>query len=1282
MLATRAGDYTAPQRVTEAKLMDTILTVRNEDLERLGPPEAVDFFREALWAEASQLGIAKNLINVPSAITVADGGIDAEVRNAGVSGGQGIIKPGLTRYQIKTGNFSPKEAAKIRAILFKDKSKELKPRVKSCLDKHGTLVVVLFGWDGPDAQDQEVEGRFKDVLTKIDEKYSDADVEICRQNNLIGYLKPFPSLALKANRRGDLRFQTHESWSREAEMRRAFKAGRAQEEFIANLQSHLRQDAEPVHARVWGEPGIGKTRLALEATRPDDLRPVVIYCDAASKFRDSELMNQILREDNDFSAILVIDECDPEDRSYIWNKLMYHSPRIRVITIYNELDETGGKIAYFYAPTLEEQEIVKVIEDYAIPNDVARRWAHICSGLPRVAHVIGSNLRNNPEDLLKPPDTHNIWERHIVGGDDANSQHVQQRRLVMQHLALFKRFGYGKPFMREARAIAESVQKVDHQITWGTFQQIIRQLRQRRILQGETTLYITPKALHIWLWLDWWDTYGETFALDEFSKQLPDMLLSWFYEMFKYAAESETSAKKVREMLGAGGLLERENQLRTKLGSSFFLALAEADPESALAFLSRTVGRWSKAQLLGFTTGRREVVWALEMIAMRRELFGDAARLLLALGEAENESVSNSASGVFADLFSPAPGMVAPTEAPPQDRFPILEQALSSDSKERRLLALRACDKGLQSQHFTRDIGAEHQGLRPLPKLWTPKTYGEVFDAQRSVWQLLRGKVESLPEGERQEGANIFLRHLRGLGTIPALTEMVRSTIEELAKKPYVDKKTLLARIVELLHYDGKKMSPEVRHRWERLRDEITGSDFSSLLRRYAGMVLLEDTFDEDGNRVDQALPRIQELAQRAIDNRALLEPELGWLVSPAAENAYPFGYELGLRDMTFALLSTLIAAQKAVAKKQSLFFLGGYFRAVYDKNKARWEAELDALARDDETAHVVSELTWRSGMSDRAALRVLALAEAGVVGVEEFGMFRFGSVILDLSETVFGKWIKFLLASHELAAASVCLSLYYDYYLREEHPRRLPQQLTLQLLTHESLFKKIERGQRDHLADHLWARIGRAFVRHYPQRSLELADKILAHFGEEGTVLEGFHSETQSVLNDISRRFPEHVWRKITRYLGPPMDSRAFDIRQWLRGGQFFETGFQGALPFFPLTHIWQWVDEDVETRAWYVASFVPMLLFREEGRICYAREVLVRYGGRQDVRTELIANFSTEGWSGPASLHLKKKQQQLLDFKKQEPNENVKLWIDEFVSILQSDIEREKIEEERRGF
>jgi len=78
------------------------------------------------------------------------------------------------------------------------------------------------------------------------------------------------------------------------------------------LREELRRNDTAVHARMGGEPGIGKTKLVLQATGAEDLQPLVIYCDKPEVFANSELMSYILRDDSDFSAILVIDECDPD----------------------------------------------------------------------------------------------------------------------------------------------------------------------------------------------------------------------------------------------------------------------------------------------------------------------------------------------------------------------------------------------------------------------------------------------------------------------------------------------------------------------------------------------------------------------------------------------------------------------------------------------------------------------------------------------------------------------------------------------------------------------------------------------------------------------------------------------------------------------------------------------------------------------------------------------------------------------------------------------------------
>ena len=56
--------------------------------------------------------------------------------------------------------------------------------------------------------------------------------------------------------------------------------------------------------------------------------------------------------------------------------------------------------------------------------------------------------------------------------------------------------------------------------------------------------------------------------------------------------------------------------------------------------------------MLRFEDGRRDVIWTLEGTALYPDLFKQSARLLLKLADAENETWSNNATGVFTGLFS------------------------------------------------------------------------------------------------------------------------------------------------------------------------------------------------------------------------------------------------------------------------------------------------------------------------------------------------------------------------------------------------------------------------------------------------------------------------------------------------------------------------------------------------------------------------------------------------------------------------------------------------------
>ena len=161
---------------------------------------------------------------------------------------------------------------------------------------------------------------------------------------------------------------------------------------------------------------------------------------------------------------------------------------------------------------------------------------------------------------------------------------------------------------------------------------------------------------------------------------------------------------------------------------------------------------------------------------------------------------------------------------------------------------------------------------------------------------------------------------------------------------------------------------------------------------------MLEDKFDEDRNHVDQAQPRIEELAQQAVDTPFLLQSELGWLVTTEARKGYQFGHELGKRDDGFALFPTLLEAQRNADENASIYFLGGYFRAIFDKDVLHWEEQLDALI-DDSTLNVaIPELTNRSGMTDRAGLRILELAASGIINANYFGVLTYSKTVESLS--------------------------------------------------------------------------------------------------------------------------------------------------------------------------------------------------------------------------------------------------------------------------------------------
>jgi hypothetical protein len=595
------------------------------------------------------------------------------------------------------------------------------------------------------------------------------------------------------------------------------------------------------------------------------------------------------------------------------------------------------------------------------------------------------------------------------------------------------------------------------------------------------------------------------------------------------------------------------------------------------------------------------------------------------------------------------------------------------------LLGLSACEKWLRIQ----DFGVIHDSYRIIgrqPDLWHPKTWGELFDAYRMAWSFLEERIKELPLDEQQRAAKILLNSAHSLSRIESLQTMIIETFLRFQVQDYVSKQDLLATVTQILRYSFEK-DDRIKQPWNDLKEELTGNDFHSLLARYVGMNIVEDNFDEDGNRIDLGLKKIGELAQEGLEKPHVLSEEWKWLVTTEANNGFIFGYELAKRDTGFSFLVTILDTQRKATDNASAYFLSGYMRAMVETDLTFWDQTMEAIAGDSTLSKWIPELTSRSTqISDSQALRVLRVIKENKADIRGLAYFIYGNAVKGLSEQVFCQWIEFLLSTNDLSVVMIALDLYATFYIRGDRNLRMPDELTLRLITHPVFFDSSAERHSHQLSSFHWEQISTTYIEMFPEQSNKVADIILTHFGEENSVFGSYRPFTQRILGIIAQKNPGGIWRKITERLTFPLDSRAFYITHWLRGEHFWNEGDNdvGSLQIFPQKLIWEWVNEDIEQRAWFVASFVlPML---SPSSLAYS--LLVQYGDRDDVQRNLIANFSSEGWTGNESAHLQRKIESLLETIKDEANSNVRNWVERYVDSLKRRLEHAKVEEERDNF
>lgn len=1170
------------------------ISFTNEDLSRLNQLEAVELVRDLVQADADESGIPLNTISIPSSTNAPDGGIDGRVDTADKNSNQGTIKKGLTCYQIKSGDYRIDQLGIKELFGAKD---NLKPEVKNCL-KNGTLIIVLTGQDLP------IEGEKKKIYEYLGWKPA---IEIWAQSTLIGYLKHYPKLCLQILKIQDGSFCYYDDWAGQEDMHYDLVLGKAQDDFISSLGQQLLSETSAEHIRVTGAHGIGKTRLVLEALRPTELSRLCIYVCNPNKFIKSSFFKYLTVRGDRVRAILVVDECSEEYMEDIWLQINKHGNRIKMITLYDRkprLGRHGMKI--LEVPPLEDEHIKRILESYVGPQYQAGIWYAECKSSPRAAHIIGENLSSNPDDILRQPGASG-WNRYIAYRSSIIDEVFARRKAVLLWIGRLRWFGYGSTYAGE-RKIMEDKIKDQEGIEKGVFAKTVKELVDMGILLGSNILHIEPNALHAWLWREWYEEYGELepFPLDAMwemakSDDAYKNVLEWHVDMWQYD-EEDSPHHAVKDVFSHDGFADRQSLLDSYFGADVLYKMSKASPRDAVKYLEHYVEALGIAGLQQFRVGRRQAAMILVDAAGCSSLFKRAAQVLLLLAGTGHQE-DDDADNMFARLFLPAAGPVGWTETPLAKRVPLLKEALASEITSCRLVGIKACEAALRTRHFIKDIVDDEAWQRGM--IWMPKDRMEYVEYYHEVLDAVRARLKYLNEEERSHLAKVVLSRTRDLLKAPELHNTILVLLREMHDEQYTDSEIIIETISDCLAYGRDNMPKDLRHRLSQLHDGIVGDSYHGSMRRHVAMNVFSDF--QIPNDIRQET--ITNLAKRSFNDSQALNQELVWLVTDEATHGYEFGYALGKMD-DGSLFASIRDAQRRCVKSNAAF-LGGYLRAVFDRDRNEWERLMCSLAADPVLYERMPVLTSMSGMTDKISIRILELVKSGVDPLTLRG-FTFGTFVCNVPEVVFRKWLG-LLVNESAEAYEVVLNLCHRYYVHSK--RRIPDSVSV-LLFPRNDSHRIRHGSGQ--AVFFWSEILDSYIRQGPVTAdvvSNVVDVVIT-----GDAYSMHDMELMSALAPVMEHHPSKTWKAISTLLDPDKNpsvhtrlnvKRAFSINRIL-------------VKKITLATIYEWVDEDVERRAAMVAGLLPY-------DIEVAAEYAAKYGEIDRVKKVLIANLQLESFSGP---------------------------------------------------
>jgi hypothetical protein len=766
-------------------------------------------------------------------------------------------------------------------------------------------------------------------------------------------------------------------------------------------------------ACIVGKPGVGKTRLVIEALSSDAaLAQRVRVALSPEEARDAIDARRLLRKHRDI--ILVIDDCfvnevhDVASRFRAAAAAAQEGSRARMVLLvpasFDAVRADLPGIKVWSLTPLDSEHVRAVVEGEIGRNkndaDVVA-IARFSEGFPWFACLLAIEFN---EAGRAPTSMREAALFAIASRREASSPHdleaLRLRRarslLVVSLTSAVDWDALGLDTQeRLARAVGLS--------RWQDVVDAAVECERRGILRrslGWQLKYVTPQVLEreIIAWL-----LGPG-GPDPGGRTLSRFAEDYLEELFLTLARVGLPADVVAGIADVAllDLVEAAADLSSLrvvglLGARLWFVARHRPAETARE-LVRRIESTGLDELRAKLAVRRGLVWALEVLSGRAESFEDAEAALFRLACAENEALGNNATRIWAGLFFVDIGAIHRSLA---RRIGSLEQHLLDEDAVARLVALKGVEAVI-TMYPTRMASDPGEGP------WLRPTSDEAREGRLRAWNLLAGRFADSDAAVAGAAKKLAIEQLRSaihFGVGAEVMLLLAGRAEGFSRDERV---RLREKLEEVRAYDLAYLDAELEQ-LQQLEGAIAPASFGERLRQRVG-VWGPAALRGDDAHIDDAL------VEEGLQGDAPLRAELEWLLTDHAQRSHILAYAMGRCDSEGILLEDLRRLAKVNPgswKAQALVarYIGGMAQAG---RRERAEALMRQLRLDPDEAtqaalalvelgpgQDLEHLRWLQGAIRRGAIASFAIAELGrrrtwLAGVGDEAFVGFVSALVD----------------------------------------------------------------------------------------------------------------------------------------------------------------------------------------------------------------------------------------------------------------------------------------------